>query len=382
MRIAQVSPWFYPHLGGVESHVQSLSEELAHRGHDVIVVTSQDDPQAAERESVDGFEVIRVRPRTTLVRTPVVPKIRSALRDVPADIIHAHLPPPLSAHYASLAAELRSLPLVLTYHCDVQLPSAFGTFLEAMYRRSLGASTLRRAAKIIVTTRTYALTSRSIWQMNPAVIPNAVDHRRFRPDIDGSSVRMQFAIPPDKAVVLLVGRIVPHKGVEHLIEASRSVPDAHFLIAGDGSLLESMKRLAVSMGVRERVRFLGRVPQEMLPHVYAASDIFVLPSVSRLEAFGIVALEAMATGKPVVVADIPGVRDVIQDGREGFIADPVNPADLAAKINRLVSDPTLRRDMGRRARDKVLGAYSIEKVTDQILNVYRGVLDGRLTAQP
>ncbi len=382
MRIAQVSPWFYPHLGGVESHVQSLSAELAHRGHEIVVVTSQDDPQSAEREAIDGFRVVRVRPRTTLVRTPIVPKIRSALRDVPADLIHAHLPPPLSAHYASLAAGLRSLPLVLTYHCDVQLPSALGTFMEAMYRRSLGASTLRRAAKVIVTTRTYALTSRSIWQMNPVVIPNAVDHRRFHPDVDGASVRMKLGIPPEKVVVLLVGRIVPHKGVEHIIEASRSVPDVQFLIAGDGSLLESMKRLAASMGVRDRVRFLGRVSQEALPRVYAACDIFALPSVSRLEAFGIVALEAMATGKPVVVADIPGVREVIEDGREGLVADPVNPADLAAKINRLVADPSLRREMGRRARDKVLASYSIEKVTDQILDVYRGVLDGRLKAQP
>ena len=108
--------------------------------------------------------------------------------------------------------------------------------------------------------------------------------------------------------------------------------------------------------------------------MYAACDLFVLPSVSRLEAFGIVALEAMATGKPVVVADIPGVREVIEDGREGLLTDPVNPQDLAEKIRRLVEDPGLRREMGRRGREKVLASFTTEAVADQVLKVYADVL--------
>src|SRR2546430_14210508 len=101
-------------------------------------------------------------------------------------------------------------------------------------------------------------------------------------------------------------------------------------MAGGGWALEPMKRLAISMGVADRVRFLGRVSDERLPEVYAACDVFALPSVSRLEAFGIVALEAMSTGKPVIVADIPGARERIADGRHGLLADPLNPRDLAA----------------------------------------------------
>src|SRR5437016_2154629 len=146
---------------------------------------------------------------------------------------------------------------------------------------------------------------------------------------------------------------------------------------GEGSLLEPMKRFAHSMGVADRVRFLGRVSDENLPKVYAACDVFVLPSVSRLEAFGIVALEAMATAKPVIVADIPGVREVIEDGREGLLADPLNARDLAEKIRRLLADPEARRVMGERGREKVLESFGIERVTDQIEGVYRSVLDGR-----
>ena len=373
VRIAQVSPWFAPHLGGVESHVRSLSRELAARGHDVTVVTSQHDPSLPPDEWVDGFHVIRVRPRLVLMRTPVTPRMRASLRDLSVEIVHAHSPPPTASHYAAAVASKRDIPYVVTYHCDVELPSALGAFVAGVYRRSLGASTLRSADHVIVTTREYAATSRAVWRYNPIVIPNAVDHHRFRPDVDGSAIRQRLKIPPDVPVVLLVGRIVPHKGIEHFVEAARFVPDARFVIVGEGSLLDSMKRLASSMGVSERLHFLGRVSEENLPKVYAACDVFVLPSVSRLEAFGIVALEAMATGKAVIVADIPGVREVIEDGREGLLADPVNPRDLADKIQRVLADPERRRAMGQHAREKVVEFFTIERVTDRLEALYRTV---------
>src|SRR2546425_367140 len=287
MKIAQVTPWFFPHLGGVESHVRSLSRELATRGHQVTVVTSRHDPSLPAEESLDGFRVVRVKPRLILIRTPVTPKMRANLRNLPVDVVHAHSPPPLASHYAGTVAGERGIPYVVTYHCDVELPSAFGIFAES-----------------------------------------------------------------------------------------------GFLVVGEGSLLEAMKRFANSMGVADRVRFLGRVSEENLPKVYAACDVFVLPSVSRLEAFGIVALEAMATAKPVIVADIPGVREVIEDGREGLLAEPMNARDLAEKIRRLLADPEARRVMGQRGREKVLESFGIELVTDRIENVYRAVLDGRKGTTP
>jgi len=377
VKIAQVSPWFFPHLGGVESHVRSMSRELAARGHQVTVVTSQHDPSLPSEERLDGFRVIRVKPRLIAMRNPITPKMRATLRSLPVEVVHAHSPPPLASHYAGVVARERGIPYVVTYHCDVDLPSAWGIFAESVYRRSLGASTLRNADRVVVTTRTYGATSRSVWRYNPVVVPNAVDHRRFRPDIDASSVREHLKIPPAAPVVLLVGRIVPHKGVEHFIEAARFVPEAWFLVVGEGSLLEAMKRFAGTMGVADRVRFLGRVSDENLPKVYAACDVFVLPSVSRLEAFGIVALEAMATAKPVIVADIPGVREVIEDGREGLLADPMNARDLGEKIRRLLGDPEARHVMGERGREKVLESFDIQSVTDRIESVYRSVLDGR-----
>lgn len=377
MRIVQVTPWFAPHLGGVESHVMSLSRELVSRGHDVQVITTRHDPAIPSTAEVHGIHITRVKPRAILVRTPIAPRIKGAIQVAGAELLHAHSPPPMSAAYASRAAKAGGLPFVVTYHCDPELPSLVGPLLEGLYRRTIGATTLRRADRVIVTTRTYAATSRAVWRYNPEVIPNAVDHRRFHPDADGASVREKLRIEPARPVVLLVGRIVPHKGIEHLIEAARYVPEGLFLVAGEGASLEAMRSLARRMGVANRVRFLGRVSEEALPRLYAACDVFALPSVSRLEAFGIVALEAMASARPVVVADIPGVREVIEDGREGLLADPVNPQDLAGKIRRLLGEPDLRREMGRRGREKVLGSYTIAKVVDRMEVLYASVLEGR-----
>src|SRR5256712_5177026 len=249
--------------------------------------------------------------------------MRATLRGLAGDGPHAHSPPPLASYYAGAVAGERGTPYIVTYHCDVELPSALGTLAESIYRRSLGESTLRNAAQVVVTTRTYGATSRAVWRHNPVVVPNAVDHRRFRPDVDGSVIRDRLNIPRETPVALLVGRIVPHKGVEHFIEAARFVPEARFLVVGEGSLLEAMKRFAGTMGVTDRVRLLGRVSDENLPKVYAACDVFVLPSVSRLEAFGIVALEAIVATKPVNVDGTPRQRGVILDGRLGLLAGPV-----------------------------------------------------------
>src|SRR3989454_8446903 len=235
VQIAQVTPWFFPHLGGVESHVRSLSRELATRGHQVTVVTSRHDPSLPPEESLDGFRIVRVKPRLILMRTPITPKMRASLRSLPIDVVHAHSPPPLASHYAGAVAGERGIPYVVTYHCDVELPSAFGIFAESVYRRSLGASTLRNADQVLVTTRTYGATSRAVWRYNPVVVPNADDHRRFSPDVDGSVIRDRLNIPRETPVALLVGRVVPPKGVEAFIEAPRVGPEAPVLLVGGGS---------------------------------------------------------------------------------------------------------------------------------------------------
>ena len=152
MRIVQVVPWFHPHLGGVESHVQSLAGELARRGHDVTLLTTRHDPFLPVREEIGGVHVVRLKARGVWLRTPIVPATKRELGGLAADVVHAHSPPPLSAYYAAKVCSRRRVPFVITYHCDIELPIIAGPLIESIYRRTLGASTIRRADRVIVTT--------------------------------------------------------------------------------------------------------------------------------------------------------------------------------------------------------------------------------------
>lgn len=373
MRIVQVSPWFHPHLGGVESHVYSISAELARRGHEVEILTSRHKKDLPAKETIEGFTVTRLKPAATMMRTPIVPRTKAALRVRKADVFHAHSPPPLSSYYTSKIASEIGMPFVLTYHCDIEIPSVFGLVAEELYRRTLGARTMRSASRIIVTTETYAATSRAIWKYNPVVIPNPVDYDFFRPDVDGRECKRALGLSPNEHMVLLVGRIVPHKGIEYLVEAAQYVDSAKFVVGGEGPSLGAVKRVARVFGVQEKVIFAGRVPRAKLPEYYAACDVAVLPSVSRLEAFGIAALEAMSTGKAVVVSDMPGIREVITNGVEGLLCEPLNAEDLAAKVNTLLADQGMREKMGMAGRKKVLEKFGIKSVVDSLESVYRDV---------
>ena len=381
MRIVQVSPWFLPHVGGVESHVYSLSAELVKRGHEVEVITSKHKRDIPGREMMDGFTVTRLKPAATMLRTPIVPRTRGILKESEADVFHAHSPPPLAAYYASKASLDKKIPFVLTYHCDIEIPSIFGIVVEEVYRRTIGRRTMKRANKIIVTTETYAATSRAVWKYSPEVIPNPVDYEFFRPGIDGSAVRKFLRVKEDEHILLWIGRVVPHKGIEYLVEAARYVDNARFLIGGDGPHLNAVKRVSRAAGVEDRVVFLGRLKRSELPKYYAACDVFVLPSVSRLEAFGIVALEAMSSGKPVVVTDMPGVREIITNGVEGLLCEPLSAGDLAEKLKRLLADPELRRKMGDAGRKKVVEKFGIKQVVDKVEKVYKEVASGSAAAK-
>jgi glycosyltransferase involved in cell wall biosynthesis len=131
----------------------------------------------------------------------------------------------------------------------------------------------------------------------------------------------------------------------------------------------------------DRITFLGRASHKDLPDLYRACDVFVLPSVSRLEAFGIVALEAMASGLPVVASDIPGVREVVREGVEGHLANPLDPRDLADKIHDLLLDPLRRARYGRNGRAKVLRDYTWEHVAARVHEVYELVLKAKAPAE-
>ena len=370
MQILQVTPYFYPHFGGVESHVLGLSENLIKLGHEVEVVTSRYS-RMPEIEKYNGIKITRLPQWINMYNTPVVTAIQSFVRRNHADVVHVHSPPPFTERFAAIGAKESNKPLVVTHHCDLELKGFFGNFAVNIYQSMLGKYPLEVADKVISTTKSYATTSRSLWDIDVEVVPNAVDVYRFHPNNEGEHIKDKYA-KENEPLALFVGRLVPHKGIGILIRAIKKTHHGKLLIVGDGPYLSWLKKLSKELDIEERIVFVGPISDYWLPAYYAATDVVVLPSTSRLEAFGIVGLEGMASGKPLILSDIPGVRDVISN-EEGFIVEPLDPDAIAEALEKIWNGPEMAKKMGKKGRERVVKLFSWEKVSKDIEKIFYDV---------
>lgn len=374
MRIVQVSPFFAPHAGGVESHVRGLAAELARRGHEVTVLTSRYDRSLPVEERSEGYRIVRSRSLGVVYNTPLDVGTGRRLRGIEADVIHVHYPPPLTAFFAMRGLAGRTTPVCLTYHCDLYLPGPLGRLLTGAYQRFFLPPTFRRVQRFIVHTSSYGRTSRGLRGRPLAIVPSAVDLERFKPGDDGREVRERLGLTRSR-VLAFTGRLVPHKGVDSLLRAlARLPPDVALVVVGRGPTLPNLLSTARRLGVEERVRFCPNVSDEELPRYLRAADLFVFPSQNRLEGFGLAVAEAMAAGLPVVIADMPGVREVIAPGVEGLLVEPLLASDIAEKVASLLDDPARRAAMAGAARRRAEERYGVGSVVDQLLSVYRDLL--------
>ena len=371
MHILQVTPYFYPHFGGVESHVLGLSENLIKLGHEVEVVTSRYS-RMPEIESLNGIKITRLPQWINMYNTPVVTSIQPFVRRSHADVVHVHSPPPFTERFAAKGAKESNKPLVVTHHCDLELKGMFGNIAVNLYQSMLGKYPLEAADRVISTTKSYAITSRSLWDIDVDVVPNAVDIDRFNPKNKGDFIREKYA-KDGEPIALFVGRLVPHKGIGILIRAINQTENGKLLIIGDGPYLSWLKKLTEKMNLEERVVFVGPISDYWLPSYYAATDVVILPSTSRLEAFGIVGLEGMASGKPLILSDIPGVRDVISSD-EGFIVEPLDPEAITEALDKIWNSPEMAKQMGKKGRERVEKLFSWQKVSKDIENIFEEVI--------
>jgi glycosyltransferase involved in cell wall biosynthesis len=373
VRIVQVTPFFAPHTGGVESHVRTLAREFTRRGHAVTVVSARYDRSLPLEESFEGYRIVRAPSLGVLLNTPVDPGTTRVIRGLDADVFHLHYPPPLTSYFATRGLTGRTIPVCLTYHCDLDLPGLAGRLVSGAYQRFFLPPTLRRVDAVVVHTRSYGITSGSLRRRELTVIPSVVDLDRFRPGLDTGSLRTTLRLD-GKRVLVFTGRLVPHKGVNVLLEALTHLPsDVVLLVIGAGPRLASLKGLARRLDVVERVRFCSAVTDDELPQYLALGEVFVFPSQNRLEGFGLAVAEGMAVGLPVVVADMPGVREVIEPGVEGLLAEPLIAGDVAAKVQMILNDPSLARQMGAAGRRRAEARYGVATVAGQLLSVYEGL---------
>ena len=363
LRVLHVGKFYPPHPGGMETHLQALCGELK-QAVDVEVIVAGDERETIE-EDIDGVRIARLGTLLNFAAAPVCPQMVRRISSARADIVHLHWPNP-TALLAYLASGHRG-KLVFTYHSDIIRQKVLGRAFWPILRHALN-----RSDAIIATSPDYANTSWVLQKFRERcrVIPFGVPLEQFdRPDvIEVSKIRRQYG----SRIVLGVGRLVYYKGFEYLIRAMKDVR-GHLLIVGSGRLRHELEGEARACGVSERVRFLTEVP-DVRPY-YHASDVFVLPSVARSEAFGIVQLEAMACGKPVVNTSLDsGVTLVSPDGLTGLTVPPANPDALGQAINTLLDNPALSAEYGRAGRRRVEQEFNLQVMTHRTLQVYKEVV--------
>jgi glycosyltransferase involved in cell wall biosynthesis len=363
LKVLHVGKFYPPHMGGIETHLQALCGELCKLA-DVRVTVASDNRTGSE-ELLDGVRVTRVPTQFSLAAAPICAGMVANIRESGADIVHIHLPNPMAV-LAYLASKHRG-HLIASYHSDTVrqrfLGAAFEPFLHAA---------LRRSSAIVAASAEYQRTSPVLarYQDRCHVIPYgiAVDQFQHFDTAAVARIRKQYG----ERLVLAVGRLVYYKGFEYLVRAMTQV-NGNLLIVGDGPLRGKLGDLTTQLQLGDKVHFAGNVPGDLTPY-YHAADLFALPSVARSEAFGIVQIEAMAAGKPVVNTQLAsGVPYVSLDQLTGLTVPPADPNALAAALNRLLDHADLRQSLGQAARARARQEFSLETMTSRMMALYEQV---------
>ena len=365
LKILMVTDIYYPHPGGIPEHVHNLSRALIRKGHRVHILTGrtkgsvrwEDPPHVIRVGRAVKFPANKSISSVT-VSWRIAKKVRKVIEEGRYHVVHTH--GPIAPVLPMLAVRYSPGLTVSTFH------AAHGDSVGYwLFRKYLN----RYFKKIDVRIAVSRVAEESVAKYFPGeyvIVPNGIDVERFRPDLEPLA-HLRDSGP----VVLFVGRMEPRKGVKYLVLAwervLREVPEARLVLVGDGPY-RAYYRSLVPPRAQDRVVWVGAVDPEELPRYYASADVCCFPATGG-ESFGIVLLEAMATGKPVVASDISGYRQVMEEGREGLFARPEDPEDLARALVTLLRSPRLREEMGRAGREKALG-YSWDRVAARVEELY------------
>ncbi len=369
MKIAMVSPYDFTWPGGVTAHVSHLAKELGRSGHQVQVLAPHSPSRTCEDADTfvplgrsvplpSGGSIARVSLSWWLYR-----KVRSLLQEEDFDIIHLH--EPMAPILPLCVLEFSHAVNVGTFHAtnnNSHLYKLSQPITKRWHQRLHGGIAVSPAARRYVN---------NTFPGEYKIIPNGIDLDQFT---DNAEPWPQYR--DGKTNILFVGRLEKRKGLKYLLEAYSKLkwefPDIRLLVVGPGNPDKDSHRILGAQNLQD-VEFIGPVSQIDLPRYYASADIFCSPATGS-ESFGIVLLEAMAMGKPVVASNLEGYASIVSDGKQGILFPPKNSEALAAALSRLVQDPELRRQMGGEGRLAV-DQYRWEEVARQVEEYYYQCLD-------
>ncbi len=384
LRIAHLTATFPPYPGGAGNTAYRFAVGQAARGHHVEVFTAP-----APGEAPDPGEAIvhRIEPAFAIGNAPLIPRI-ARLRGF--DVLHLHYPFIFGVELL-LASRLRPggrEPAVLVHYKNQLIGEGGRRSLFAAYEHLWPPILIRHADRVCILSTDHADSVPYLHRLRrrhperAVVMPNGVDDEVFSPGPDETGWRKRLGIGDDTIVAVFAAtldRAHHFKRLDVGIEALAELADerVHLVVAGDGELRPEFERLAAERGLSDRVHFLGRVPHAELPDVLRAADLFLLTT-EPPESFGIVLIEAMACGLPVLASDYPGVRAVVDPGQNGLLAPPGDPGAVAARLRELVdAGVDGRARMGAAGRAKAEYEWSWTRLLDRMDETYRHAIETR-----
>jgi glycosyltransferase involved in cell wall biosynthesis len=369
MIVTHLAKFYPPVPGGMERVVESLCRATASRVENRVLAFHTG--RTTVREQVDGVPVTRVATLGQAGSVPIAPGFFAELRRLRTDLLVLHEPNP----WALLACAVvrPRAPLVIWYHSDVVRPR----LQYALFYRPMARPVYRRAARVIVSSPALAQQATGLagLEARVSVVPFGIDAGAWAPGpaVLARAAEIRRALH-GRPLLLFTGRMVPYKGIDVLLRSLQGI-EAVAILAGDGPRRTDWMALAAELGLRGRAQFPGEVAQDELLALYQACDVFVLPSITRAEAFGFVQVEAMVCGKPVVSTRVPsGVPWVNQHEETGLTVPPGDADALREALRRLLLDGPLRARLGEAARRRVLETFTLEQMGARAVEVYEAAV--------
>jgi glycosyltransferase involved in cell wall biosynthesis len=384
MRIAQVSATYPPYWSGTGAVCHYSSRELARQGHEVHVFTTLY-PESKPEEEMEGVKVHRLKPLFQIGNAPLLLELLG-LKGF--DLLHLHYPFIFGSEMISFVSQIRKMPYVITYHNDL-----IGRGLRHWIFSAYSCLTIRYglypAVRCLTVSNDHALSSRlesTFLKRNFTLIevPNGVDISQFKYIPEGASkVREKIRVAQNDLLFLFVAaldRAHHFKGLDILLQSIANLKFNNFrlLIIGDGDLKPEFETLSNRLGLEERVSFTGAICNKDLAAYYSAADVTILPSMPP-ESFGLVLIESMACGTPVIASNLPGLRTVVEQGVDGYLV-PAGDASALTDALHLVAGMTAeaRRAMGLEGRRKVVLRYDWHLIGEKLEAIYQDVLGSKM----
>jgi glycosyltransferase involved in cell wall biosynthesis len=371
--------------GGSSLAAYYLSAEMAKRGHEVNVFTTSINSEDSIEKN-ENMTIYRYGTNFRIHTSNISFGMFKKPMDHNVDIIHTHFDIPPGPLAGLRYAKKKKNPFIVTYHGD--WVDSYGGLIRrigvGLHNKYLVDKVLCYADVIISPSECYINESRFLkkYKEKIVVIPNGINLKDFDISYSKEECRKKLGLPLNKKILLFFGYLSPYKGPEVLLKAMpeiiKNVSDVELVFAGKGEMKDELEILSKKLRIEKNVRFVGFVEDDMKPLYFKAADVFILPSTMSTESFGIVNLEAMACGVPIVASNIGGIPDIVKNGENGLLVQPKNTKALANAIIYLLENEDVKEKMGKNGRLKVKD-YLWEKIAEKTEAIYVQLHQGIIT---